>query len=160
MDFDLWHSVYQLQNDALEEIRTVKGNKALIACAMLLLLGINLYSSFTNALNERKFEIGVKRAIGASPWSIVKQFLCEGIIVMVLNTFLSVVLVVDIALLFKVIYQQTPDIYGMYHSFTILITPHSAAMFALCAVSLTLVFSLIFAWKTTQVEIIQYLKAE
>ena len=160
MNFPFCKSVCELQNDALEEIRTVKGNKALIACTMLLLLGINLYSSFTNALNERKFEIGVKRAIGASPWSIVKQFLCEGIIVMVLNTVLSVVLVVDIALLFKVIYQRTPDFYGMYHTFTILITPHSAAMFALCAVTLTVVFSLIFAWKTTQVEIIQYLKAE
>lgn len=160
MDFVLYYSVCQLQDDALQEIRMAKGNKGLIACALLLLLGINLYSSFTNALNERKFEIGVKRAVGASPWSIVKQFLCEGIIVMSLNTILSIVLVVDGAILFKVIYERTPDFYGMYHSFTILISPHSAAMFGLCAVTLTVVFSLIFAWKTTRVEIIQYLKAE
>lgn len=160
MDFTLYYSVCQLQDDALEQIRMAKGNKALIACALLLLLGINLYSSFTNALNERKFEIGVKRAIGASPWSIVRQFLCEGIIVMALNTVLSIVLVVDGALLFKVIYERMPDAYGIYHTCTILITPYSAAMFGLCAVTLTVVFSLIFAWKTTRVEIIQYLKAE
>lgn len=160
MNFPFCRSVCELQNNALEEIRTVKGNKALIACAMLLLLGINLYSSFTNALNERKFEIGVKRAIGASPWSIVKQFLCEGIIVMALNTAVSIVLVIDGAILFKVIYERTPDFYGMYRSFTVLISPYSAAMFGLCAVTLTVVFSLIFAWKTTRVEIIQYLKAE
>ena len=160
MDFTLYYSVCQLQDDALEQIRMAKGNKALIACALLLLLGINLYSSFTNALNERKFEIGVKRAIGASPWSIVRQFLCEGIIVMALNTVLSIVLVVDGALLFKVIYERMPDAYVIYHTCTILITPYSAAMFGLCAVTLTVVFSLIFAWKTTRVEIIQYLKAE
>ena len=80
----------------LETIRAQKTTKALITCAMLLILGINLYSSFSNALNERKFEIGVKRAIGASGFAIVRQFLYESLTVMVANILVSVALVVDI----------------------------------------------------------------
>ncbi len=33
-------------------------------------------------------------------------------------------------------------------------------MFLVCSISLTVVFSVLFAWKSTGVEIVQYLKAE
>ena len=154
------HSVYEQQNEALEAIRLEKRNKAIIACALLLLLGVNLYSCFTNALNDRKFEIGVKRAIGASALSIVRQFLYESLIVMVTNIFLSVVLVADVFIVYKFLYEHTPNEWGQYLKWIIYISPQSVAMFAVCSVSLTLVFSLIFAYKSTQVEIVQYLKAE
>lgn len=160
MNFDDVASSYQQQNDALEAIRLEKRNKAIIACALLLLLGINLYSSFTNALNDRKFEIGVKRAIGASSWNIVRQFLYESLMVMTANTFLSVVLVTDVFIVYKYIYERTPDQWGNLNQFIVYISPQSIAMFAVCAVSLTIVFSLIFAYKSTRVEIVQYLKAE
>lgn len=153
-------SVFSEQNEALQAIRLEKRNKAIIACAMLLLLGVNLYSCFTNALNDRKFEIGVKRAIGASAFSIVRQFLYESLIVMTVNIFLSVVLVADIFIIYKFFYERTPNEWGEYLKWIIYISPQSVAMFAVCAVSLTIVFSLIFAWKSTQVEIVQYLKAE
>lgn len=153
-------SIYARQNAALEQIRTEKGNKAIIAAALLVLLGINLYSSFRNALNDRKFEIGVKRAIGASSWSIVRQFLYESIMVMLANIFLSVVLVADLALGYKFVLSRIPQKVEQFGAWTIVITPYSAGMFALCAVGLTVVFSLIFAYQSTQVEIVQYLKAE
>ena len=148
------------QRNALEEIRTEKGTKALIAAAMLLILGINLYSSFSNALNDRKFEIGVKRAIGAKKGAIVRQFLYESIIVMLVDIILSVWLVALLGLAYKVIYEHTPDQYGYYHDFILYISPHSVAMFAVCTITLTLVFSLIFAYKSTQVQVVDYLKAE
>lgn len=154
------YSVYEQQNEALETIRVEKRNKAIIACALLLLLGINLYSSFTNALNDRKFEIGVKRAIGASGWSIVRQFLYESLLVMAVNIALAVVLVTDIAIVYKYIYERIPDALGSYNRFVLYISPYSLGMFGLCAVTLTVVFSLIFAYQSTQVEIVQYLKAE
>lgn len=160
MGYDSIWRVYSAQDEALAEIRSAKGTKATIACAMLLLLGINLYSSFSNALNERKFEIGVKRALGASAWSIVRQFLYESLIVMVVNILISVALVTDIFIVYKVIYEHTPDQYGTYSDWILYISPHSVAMFGLCAVTLTVVFSLIFAYKSTRVEIVQYLKAE
>ena len=111
-------------------------------------------------MNDRKFEIGVKRAIGASALSIVRQFLYESLIVMVTNIFLSVVLVADVFIVYKFLYEHTPNEWGQYLKWIIYISPQSLAMFAVSSVSLTLVFSLIFAYKSTQVEIVQYLKAE
>lgn len=160
LNFEHINSVYEQQDEALEAIRLEKRNKAIITCALLLLLGVNLYSCFTNALNDRKFEIGIKRAIGASAFSIVRQFLYESLIVMVTNIFLSVVLVADVFILYKFLYERTPNEWGQYLKWIIYISPQSIAMFAVCAVSLTLVFSLIFAYKSTQVEIVQYLKSE
>ena len=154
------YDMHDFQTSARTRIIAAKETKAMIACALLLLLGINLYSSFTNALNDRKFEIGVKRAIGASAWSIVRQFLYESLLVMTVNTVASVVLVTDVFLVYKYIRDNTPDEYGVYSTWTLYITPHSIAMFLVCALSLTIVFSLIFAYKSTRVEIVQYLKAE
>lgn len=153
-------SVYEQQNAALEKIRSEKSNKAVIAAALLLLLGINLYSSFSNALNDRKFEIGVKRAIGASAWSIVRQFLYESILVMIANILISIALVADVFIAYKFIYERTPDEWGSINDFILYISPYSIAMFTVCSLMLTVVFSLIFAYKSTRVEIVRFLKAE
>lgn len=147
-------------DEALEQIRSVNRLKVIVAGALLLLLGINLYSSFMNALSSRKFEIGVKRAVGASGWSIVRQFLFESFLVMAGNVILSVCLVADIAIIYKYIREHIPDAQGAFHPYIIYFSPYSMAMFAVCAASLTVVFSLIFAYRSTQVEIVDYLKAE
>lgn len=153
-------SIYEYQNTALEEIRSQKSIKAVIAGALILLLGINLYSSFSNALNDRKFEIGVKRAIGASGWSIVRQFLYESLLVMLANILVSIVLVADVFVVYKYIYDRTPHEYPQPVQWTVYISSYSVAMFAVCSIALAVVFSLIFAYKSTRVEIVQYLKAE
>ena len=158
------HAAHKYQDDALEKIQTQKSTKGIIVCALVLLLGVNLYSSFSNALNERKFEIGVKRAIGASSFSIVRQFLYESILVMAVNILLSISIVVDLGLVWKLVMEHTyADILeykNLYWDFILYLSPHSIAMFAISTVTLTVVFSLIFAYKSTQVEIVQYLKAE
>lgn len=153
-------SVYLEHKSARERIQIEKRTKAVIAVGLLLLLGINLYSSFNNALNERKFEIGVKRAVGASAFSIVRQFLYESSFVMLINILLSIITVTDIGVLYKLLYESTPDAYGHYRLFVLQISGYSIGMFLICAFSLTIVFCLIFAYKTTQVEIVKYLKAE
>lgn len=153
-------SVCRAQETALQTIRTEKRTKAFLCCALLLLLGINLYSSFSNALQSRKFEIGVKRALGASAFSVVRQFLYESLLVLLADIALAVVLVMDAFLVYKVIYEARPDRFGEYHQWVIYISPYSLAMFAVCSAVLTLVFSLIFAFQSTQVEVIEYLKAE
>lgn len=150
-----FHNAVEAQDKALENIRAQKQVKFVIAAAMLLLLGINLYSSFTNALSERRFEIGVKRAIGASSFAIVRQFLYESLLVMFANTLLSVALVADLAIIYKFFMERTE-----WKDYIIYFSPYSIAMFAVCAVTLTVVFSLIFAYKSTQVQIVDYLKAE
>ena len=153
-------AVYAEQDEASEKIRTEKQTKAIITAALLLLLGINLYSCFSNALNERKFEIGVKRALGASSRSIVRQFLYESLVVMLVNTLISVCLVFTVFLTYKFIYELQPGEWNDPREWILYISPHSIGMFAVCSITLTLVFSLIFAYKSTQVEIVRYLKAE
>ena len=163
-------TVYEAQEEALKVIRTEKATKALIAMLLLLILGINLYSSFANSLNERKFEIGVKRALGASAFTIVRQFFYESMLVMITNLAITVSLVVDMGLVLKIYREATyrlEDIgtntvranYG-YQNYVLYITSQSVAMFAVCALVLTVVFSLIFAYKATRVQIVDYLKAE
>ena len=159
-DSATWWKVYESQDRATEIMRTEKGTKAMIGCVLLALLSINLYSSFSNALNDRKFEIGVKRAMGASAFSIVRQFLYESMIVMLADILLAVVIVTDGLLVYKAIYEATPDRWGVYHDWIIYISPYSIAMFVVGSVAMTVVFSLIFAYKSTQVEIVEYLKAE
>ena len=132
----------------------------IITIALLVLLGINLYSSFSNALNDRKFEVGVRRAIGASKWAIVRQFLYESILVMLTNIFISIWLILTAALTYKVIREHFPENEFERFVFTLTISPHSIGMFAICSLTLTLVFSLVFAYKTTQVQIVDHLKSE
>ena len=151
------YSVYEAQDAAMQEIQSQAGNKAIIACALLVLLGINLYSSISNAMNERKYEIGVKRAVGASAWSIVRQFLYESMIVMLANVAISIALVANVGVLYKIFMEWQS---GFLDTYVLYLTPHSMVIFGACAVTLTVVFSLIFAYKSTQVEIVQYLKAE
>lgn len=153
-------SAVEAQNEARQALQTQMQTKALLTVAILLMLGINLYSSFNNALNDRKFEIGVKRAIGASAWSIIRQFLYESVLVMLGSTLIAVGLVTDGAVVCKYFYELYPNEYGYYNECVLYLSPYSIGMFAACALTLIAVFSLIFAWKSTRVEIVAYLKAE
>lgn len=83
-------------------------------------LADEMHSSFSNAMNERKFEIGVRRAIGASKKSIMLQFLIEGFTVMLINLLLSIMI----------------------------------------CVFFIITFSILFAFMSTRVEIVDYLKNE
>ena len=157
LGYNYVQSMYEWQDNAMEMMQAQAGNKAIIACALLVLLGINLYSSFSNAMNERKYEIGVKRAVGASAWSIVRQFLYESLLVMMANVAISIALVVNVGVLYKIFMEWQSNFMDTY---VLYLTPHSMVIFGVCAVALTVVFSLIFAYKSTQVEIVQYLKAE
>ena len=148
------------QDAAFKAMREASEKKSMIAALLLLILGINLYACFVNALNDRKFEIGVKRALGAGKWSIVRQFLYESLLIMALDTLISVWVVSAAGAVYKYVMERTPDEWGDLHQYTLYLTPFSIAMFAVCAVALTVVFSLIFAYKSTQVQVVDYLKAE
>ena len=153
-------AVYRDQDAALKKQQQDAKVKAILTAGLFLLLGINLYSSFSNALNERKFEIGVKRAIGAGAPQIVGQFTLESLLVLLGDLALSVALVTGAGIAYKFIMERTPDDLGRFHVFTLYITPWSVAMFAVCALSLTVVFSLLFSYQATRVQIIDYLKGE
>lgn len=149
------HSVADAQEEALINIRAQKSTKGIIAIVLLLLLGINFYSSFSNALERRKYEIGVKRAIGASGISIMGQFLLESMMVMLVNIAASIIIVLDVLVGYK-LYQKLVE----GNTWTVNISIHTILMFLVCSLPLTTAFSLLFAYKSTKVEIVQYLKAE
>lgn len=148
-------STYRQQQNAYRELQLRSQTKAMIALALFVLLAINLYSCFMNTLERRKFEVGVKRAIGASGGAIMGQFILEGIIVMLCNLLLSVVLVVDGFLVYKYIWQRNNG-----ELWTITLSGASIGMFVGVGICLTLLFSALFAYKSTQVEVVQQLKAE
>lgn len=148
-------STYRQQQNAIRELQLHSQTKAMITLALFVLLAINLYGCFMNTLEHRKFEVGVKRAIGASGSAIMGQFLWEGILVMLCNLILSVALVVDVFLVYKYFYQiNEGDVW------TITLSGASIGMFAGVSICLTLLFSALFAYKSTQVEVVKQLKAE
>ena len=118
-------------------------------------MGINLFSSFSNALSGRQFEIGVKQAIGASPWNITLQFLLESLMLMIGNTIISVIIVSDIL----IIYKFTQRAFCGYN-WIVYVSPYSMAMYAVCCFSITVLYSGLFAYKSSKVEIIKHLKKE
>lgn len=147
--------IAEAQTTAKSELQSSIQSKALTACVMLALLAICLYSSLSNVLETRNFEIGVKRAIGASSFSIVRQFLYELLLVLGFDIILSAALVADLLVVYKLVQKAVYNITWIAY-----ISPYSIAIYAISTLSLTVTFSLIFAYRSTRVEIVQYLKAE
>lgn len=152
---EVYHSTYYERKNALSQKRENAEQRLWIAMLLYVLLGVNLFGSFENALSDRKFEIGVKRAIGASKYRIIFQFLIEGIIVMAIGILLSICVVSAIMSGFK-LYLLVKDAL----EWTIYISRSSAMIFAVCSVSMTVLFSLMFACRATRVEIVKYIKGE
>lgn len=148
-------NVIEDQVNAIKEKNELIKGKYIIAVVLFILLGINLYSSFANTLNDRKFEIGVKRAIGAGKKDIMIQFVVEGIVVMLINIMMSVILIMNVTVVYKYIQMKLHDI-----RYTVIMSRESVILFTIFAFFLTLTFSLLFAYKSTKVEIIKYLKEE
>lgn len=149
------YGVSEAQQNANAIMKVEKGNKAYVTAVILVLLSINLYSSFSNALKERRYEIGVKRALGASEGDIIRQFLYEGLCVMLFDTLLSIILVIDLIIGYKV-YQT----FVIGKEWTLFVSFYSVMLFLICSLSLSAVFSLLFAFQSTQVEIISNLRKE
>lgn len=63
--------------------------------------------------------------------------------------------VINGALIYKYVYQFIEN-----ETWTIYLSVASIAMFGVVTISLTVIFSLVFAVQTTEVEIVQYLKSE
>ena len=148
-------STYENKMDSFRTIAEKIYLKQIIAIVLFVILGINLYSSFKNALNDRKFEIGVKRAVGASKMDIIKQFMYEGMIVVAVNILLSTFFAVEIFVVYK-LYRLVL----LKETFIIYISPYSIFIFLTVSIFMTVAFSLVFAIQSSKVEIIKHLKAE
>lgn len=145
----------EYQITAKKEIQNQINLNSITAMILFVLLGINLYSSFKNALNERCFEIGVKRAIGAKKKNIIYQFFFEGLIVMLANILFSILLVTNLLVAYKFIQHVFYDTEWIVN-----ISSYSVIIYIFCAVFLSVSYSFVFAYQSTEVEIIRHLKAE
>lgn len=150
-----YNSVYELQEARKRVIREDIYVKAIIVVVLYFLLGVNIYSSFNNTLDKRKFEIGVRRAIGASKREIVIQFFGESMIVMTISALLSILLVGYMSLIYKIIMEKI-NMVGI----SIYITKYSVASFMIVNIFMAMCYSLIFSYKATTVQIVSYLKGD
>ena len=155
----LCFNIHTKKSEALREMQLHAQTKMIIVLLMFVLLGINLYGSFSNALERRRFEVGIKRAIGASKAAIIGQFMWESMLLMLCNIFVSVVIVFNLALWMKYFEEKTMN-FNPYWNWTIYMSGTSILLFAVVTIALTLLFSVIFAVKATQVQVVEYLKAE
>ena len=148
-------SSYILHMRANEEIRNRIFLNSIAAILLFTLLGINLYSSFNNVLKERRFEIGVKRAIGGGAIDIIIQFFIEAMIVMNVNVAAAIIVVINAAVVYKFIQR-----FFFYNQWIIYIRLQSIILFLVCVTFLSVFFSLVFAYQSTRVEIVKHLKSE
>lgn len=143
---------FVFQQSAMEEMQKASGDKLLMVITFLFFLSLNLFGNFRNTLEKRSYEIGVKRALGASKKEILGQFLIEGVIVMIGNIVLSAVLVINVLVLVKYIYfVQGRELILYMNQFSFL-------TYIICCIFLSFVFSVVFAYQAVNVEIIQYIK--
>ena len=127
--------------------------KGIICAATYVILAINLLGAFANVLNKRSFEIGVKRAIGASPGQIVLQFFLEGVTVISANIILASLVSVIPFLAYK-LYQSVQN--GLV--WTIYLSTPSAIIYLLNCFVICVVSSLYFAYRSSKVEVITLIK--
>lgn len=149
------HAVNSAQQSANEQLRSQSTAKAIMVIILFLILGINLFGSFSNALSTRRYEIGVKQAIGASTSSIVLQFLVEGFIVTFCNILISIALISNLSSIAKLYFLIAHDTEIIIH-----LNKYSLAYFAVSSASISIVFSVIFAFMATRNEIVKHLKSE
>ena len=144
------------EKDSMNEqfIASIKVREG-ITIGLLFLLGVNLLSCFSNALNERKFEVSVRRAIGASRGNVIFQFFAEGIIVMLVDILISIATIM-ISMCGIKLYKW----FAEYQVWSIRITSYSVITLVICSVFLSLFFSVLFAVMSSRVEIVKYLKCE
>lgn len=130
-------------------------DKAIISTMLVMILGINLYGCFANVISERKYEIGVKRALGASKFNIVVQFMAESFVLLAADIFIAIDMVLVLFSGYKLYrYIKQSEMWIIY------VSGYSAAIFFVCAIGITVFLSIILSYKATQVEIAEELKAE
>lgn len=129
------------------------GVKMLVVIVLYVLLGINIYSSFANTLNRRKYEIGIRKSMGATNKDIVVQFFCESMCIILMTILVSVACIYWCSLIYKLLM-----FFFMGERVVLQIGKFSIIIFAISVIFLSAYFSLVFAIQANRTKIILYLK--
>lgn len=86
------------QNTMLEEVRIlenqISGFINVLIVIMMCISGFMIITIYIFSIKERTYEIGVRRALGASGYDIINQFIIEGIVTAVIAGLITLVIAV------------------------------------------------------------------
>ncbi|QTD39676.1 FtsX-like permease family protein [Sporosarcina sp. Te-1] len=162
-------SVYSIA-DQLEQMDVFflafKAGLVFVGTIAILIASIGIFNTMTMAVTERTREIGVMKAIGASPKLIQRLFLMESAWIGILGTVIAVILSYGISFIANMVLPiivsaalSEEDLSGMDITFSII--PWQLVLIA-SAISITV--AMISGWrparKATKIDVIQALRQE
>lgn len=96
----------------IEQVKSVMGTLSLmlsgIAAISLLVGGIGIMNIMIVTVTERRQEIGIRKALGASPFAICRQFLVESASITLFGGFLGIILGIAISLAIEYVVKDLP----------------------------------------------------
>lgn len=83
---------FEFAKDFLQQLQSEKNLWSLISCIILIVACSNIISMLLILVNDKKLEIGILRAMGASSWSIAAIFGLCGLIIGIVGSAIGIVL--------------------------------------------------------------------
>jgi len=129
--------------------------KAVLMLIIAVISGISVFGTMVNSVADRRKEIGIKKALGASDGDVMLGFVIENMI----NSIIAIIFAVAMASVAFIIYayyeRQVVKI-----EYVVKFYPLTVVLFICYAISVIIGFSLIPAYSATQVNIIDTLRDE
>jgi putative ABC transport system permease protein len=128
--------------------------KSIIMLVVMIISGINIFGTMAGLIAERKNEIGIKKAMGASDFDIMIGFFIENII----SVFKAIVVAAGITSTLAIIYAIYQR-HILFNDYQIAIYPATVILLLSYILSSTLGFSLIPSYKASRINIIDTIRA-
>jgi putative ABC transport system permease protein len=165
IDSTLTRSHYGVHNFKVDRRAKDKAQEQLIfGVIKILLLGTGLLSLFVGGINimnimlvtvtERTREIGVRRAIGANPMSIMMQFLLESGLIALIGGIIGVIGGLGLAELTSILLTKMLGSWNMH------VEPWSIALGLGLSLSTGVIFGIFPAWRAAQLDPVEALRYE
>lgn len=140
-------------NEAEQKNSTL--TKSILMIIVAIVSGISIFGTMINSISDRKKEIGIKKALGASDWDIMRCFIYENII----NSCVAIFFAIDLAFVFFLCYVFFQRQILMV-DYTVAFFSSTIVLFICYSFSSILGFSLIPAYSAAQVNIIDTIRDE
>ncbi|MDB4968772.1 MAG: hypothetical protein JWN44_4461 [Myxococcales bacterium] len=120
----------------------------------LLVGGINIMNIMLVTVTERTREIGVRRAIGANPRSIVSQFLLESAFIAMAGALIGVIGGLAVAAISAAILSRVVGQWSMH------VVPWSIGLGLLLSIATGVLFGLFPAWRASRLDPVEALRSD